>query len=204
MKKQGIPGNLPQRSDLTFTINLIKIQATTIQPEENNIVATAIELTTTESEDELEQRLPVHLVTYTKITIEIVTKYSEPRITEISNVSDKEEPKEEKASLGKEHGPERAIITKPLHKEPVAEKPPQTNHKDNKDMVEGIEILEDKDQYQPSTSNIKRASQTEIHTTTTNRNSNIKQVFKTVLTALWPEFSDSHFLFHSKHHRRNP
>ena len=43
-----------------------------------------------------------------------------------------------------------------------------------------------------------------VQATTTNQNSNVKQVFKTVLTALWPEFSDSHFLFHSIPHKQNP
>ena len=49
-----------------------------------------------------------------------------------------------------------------------------------------------------------KASGKRAHMTTTNQNSNIKQVFKTVITALWPEFSDSHFLFHSKPHNQNP
>ena len=112
--EQGIPGNLPQRADLTFTINLVKVQATNTQAENKDIVATIIEETNRESEDEFER--PMHLVTYTKITIEIVTKYSEPRITEILPASDKEEPKKKKETLGEEHCPERATNTEPNHK----------------------------------------------------------------------------------------
>ena len=109
--EQGIPGNLPQRSDLTFTINLLKVQAINTQTEDKNVVATITEETTRESEDEFESNLPMHLVTYTKVTIEIVTKYSEPRIKEIFPASDKEEPKKKKGTLGEEHCPERATDT---------------------------------------------------------------------------------------------
>ena len=153
--EQGIPGNLPQRADLTFTINLVKVQATNTQAENKDIVATIIEETNRESEDEFER--PMHLVTYTKITIEIVTKYSEPRITEMFPASDKEEPKKEKETVGKEHGPERAKGTEPNRMEPATENSLQTNYNDNKDILEGVEVLEDKDQHQPSTSNIRKA-----------------------------------------------
>ena len=112
-----------------------------------------------------------------------MTKYSEPRITEISNESDKEEPKDEKEALGKEHCPERATNTEHDHKKPAADK--SLPYIDNKDIPEGIEVMEDKKQHQPSTSNIRKALQT-------------------VASVLWPRSTKGHFLDQAKSKARDP
>ena len=138
-----------------------------------SLVATITEETTRESEDEFESNLPMHLVTYTKVTVEIVTKYSEPRIKEIFPTSDQEEAKKKKGTLGEEQCPERATDSKHNHKAPATENSLQTNHNDTKDIPEGIEVREDKEQHQPSTSNIRKA-------------------FQTVASALWQKATKKH------------
>ena len=124
----------------------------------------------------------MHLVTYTKVTIEVVTKYSEPRIKEIFPASDQEEARKKKGTLGKEHCPERAhqygttpdpkkeegvdraTDSKPNHKATTSENSLQANDTDNK---EDIEVLKDNERHTSNTSNIRKA-------------------FQTVASALWP------------------
>ena len=201
--EQGIPGNLPQRSNLTFIISLLKVQATNTQYEDKNIVATLTEETRMKKEDEPENNPPMHLVTYTKITVEIVTEYSKPRIKEFIPALDQEDQRKKKETLGEEHCPERAhqygttpdlekeesagraTDSKPNHKAAATENSLQTNDNDNKDISEGIEVLEDKEQHQPGTSNIRKALQT-------------------VASVLWPRSTKGHFLDQAKSKNKNP
>ena len=112
----------------------------------------------------------MHLVTYTKVTVEIVMEYSETRIQEIFPPSDQEESRKKKETLGEEHCPERATDSKSDHKAPTPENSHQTDDTDNK---EDIEVLKEKEQNTSNTSNIRKA-------------------FQTVASALWPRVTKKH------------
>ena len=119
----------------------------------------------------------MHLVTYTKIAVQVVIEHSEPKFNETkttANIADKQEVRE---TLGEEHNPGKPKEHK------------LTSEEEKEEASEGKTTKKD---------------EKKVQATTTNQNSNVKQVFKTVLTALWPQFSDSHFLFHSKPHKQSP
>ena len=175
--EQGIPGNLPQRSDLSFTINLQNLITQKTQKDTENMVATITEETTKKEEEKHDDDLPMHLSTYMKIAVQVVIEHSETKFSEtkaITNTTDKQQVGE-------------TLVEVHNSGETKEHTPVSSGEKD--------EASEEK-----TTEN----SEKKVHTTSTNQNSNIKQVFKTVITALWPEVSDSHFLFHSKPHKRNP
>ena len=197
--EQGIPGNLPQRSNLTFIINLLKVQAINTQNEDKNMVATLTEETMVKKEDESENNPPIHLVTYTKITVEIVTKYSSAKIEEINPALNQEEASKKQETLGEEHCPEydttpdvekeegagRVTDGRHNHEAQTTEDSLQTDDTDNKDIAEGIEVLEDKEPHPPSTSNVRKALQT-------------------VASVLWPRSTKGHFLDQAKIKTQNP
>ena len=66
------------------------------------------------------------------------------------------------------------------------------------------ELTSEEGKEEASEGKTTKKDEKKVQATTTNQNSNVKQVFKTVPTALWPQFSDSHFLFHSKPHKQSP
>ena len=201
--EQGLPGNLPQRLNLTFIISLLKVQSPNTQNENENVVATLTEETMVENEDESENNPPIHLVTYTKITIEIVRKYSSAKIEEINPELDQEEASKKQETLGEEHCPERAHeynTTSDVEKEegagevadgrhnheaPKTEDSLQTDDTDNKDIAEGIEVLEDKEPHTSNTCNVRKALQT-------------------VASVLWPRSTKGHFLDQAKIKTQNP
>ena len=171
--EQGIPGNLPQRSDLSFTINLQSLTAEHTQRESAHLVATLAEKEREEEEQTQKDNQCTHLTIYTRIAVEFIIKQSEPRFTEVPTATNPEEKSSKREDSEEESHTEEANQDR---------KSDQTKQEASAEKAGG-----------------KRA-----HTTTKNQNSNIKQVFKTVITALWPEFSTSHFLFHSSPYNQNP
>ena len=87
--------------------------------------------------------------------------------------------------LEKKENAERAPSSNPNYTAPASELSLQTNNNDDNDITEGIEVLEDKEQHQASTSNIKRA-------------------FHTVASVLWPKSTTGHFLDKMKIKTRKP
>ena len=158
----------------------MKVQSPMTQNENENVIATVTEETMVEKEDETKNSPHTYLVTYTKITIELVRKYSSLTIEEIHPELEQEEniTSKKQDNLGEEHCPERAqeYNTTPdvekeegsgkvtdgrhNHEAPNTADSLQTDDTDNKDIVEGIEVLEDKEPHPSNTSNIKKALQT--------------------------------------------
>ena len=105
--------------------------------------------------------------------------------------------------MGEEHCPERAheynttsVVEREKgeggvtdgrhnHETPTTEDYLQTDDTDNKDIAEGIEVLEDKEPHPSSTSNVRKALQT-------------------VASVLWPRSTKGHFLDQAQSKARDP
>ena len=164
--EQGIPGNLPQRSDLSFTINLQNLTTGNTLRDSAHLVATVAEEGDKEKEQTQEDNQLTHLTTYTRIAVEIIIKQSEPRITEISTATDSGEGSNKEEVSEEESHTEKADQNRKSDpaEEETGERTTKANNK------EGGEAMEDKKKQTPSGSNIKRA-------------------FKTVASAIWPRLA---------------
>ena len=130
-------------------------------------------------------------------------KYSSAKIEEINPALNQEEASKKQETLGEEHCPEKAHeydttpdvekeesagrVTDGIHNHeaPTTKDSLQTDDTDNKDIAEGIEVLEDKEPHPPSTSNVRKALQT-------------------VASVLWPRSTKGHFLDQAKIKTQNP
>ena len=181
--KQGLPGNLPQETNLSFEIKVIKIiKQSDIQEMVNNHVTNETKEPGKEEPDPNTTLILFSLQVYTKAVIALTKHLSGESSSQLQNIDD---PTDTINNFIQNMGIQTSVPN-------TAEKTEQEEQ--NKEQSEE-DIIEDEDGKTVSADEVTEGVEaTEEEQVPSAKQSNIKQMLKLMVTAFWPSSTEGHFL----------